>query len=88
MDLDPGGVEGDRWAPSGKKLDHDVSLMDVRMAGAIAERSDWALFCDCDFLWRADVAELAFTQKTCDAGKCNQVMQIYEWSGALGIRLL
>jgi hypothetical protein len=30
-------------------------------------------------------AELAFTQKTCDAGKCSQVMQIYEWSGALGM---
>jgi hypothetical protein len=39
-----GGLAGDRWAPS--SLDQDVSLMDVRMAGAIAERDDWSLFGD------------------------------------------
>ena len=41
-----GGLRGDRWADSGKAVGHDVSLMDVRMASAIAERGDWSLFGD------------------------------------------
>ncbi|MDH5676096.1 MAG: glutathione S-transferase N-terminal domain-containing protein [Myxococcales bacterium] len=41
-----GGVAGDRWAQSGANPGHDVSLMDVRAAGAMAERAHWPLFGD------------------------------------------
>jgi glutathione S-transferase len=40
-----GGVEGDRWKPRGG-TDDEVSIMDVRVAGAIAAREDWVLFGD------------------------------------------
>ncbi|MCA9676846.1 MAG: MOSC domain-containing protein, partial [Myxococcales bacterium] len=44
--LAPGqGVVGDRWAIDGK-ADADVSIMDVRVAAAIADRDDWPLFGD------------------------------------------
>ncbi len=39
------GVVGDRWRSEGH-ADDQVSLMDVRVAGAIAARDDWELFGD------------------------------------------
>ena len=45
-ELVPGrGVVGDRWAAGGQP-DAEVSIMDVRVAGAIAGREDWSLFGD------------------------------------------
>jgi MOSC domain-containing protein YiiM len=40
-----GGLAGDRWAPGGG-VDQEVSLMDVRVAAAVAAREDWPLFGD------------------------------------------
>lgn len=40
-----GGLAGDRWAIGGRP-EAAVSLMDVRCAGAIADRADWPLFGD------------------------------------------
>lgn len=39
------GVAGDRWAQD-RRPDMQVSLMDTRVAGAIAARDDWSLFGD------------------------------------------
>ena len=45
VELTPdGGVAGDHWL--GGRLDQQVTLMDVRVAGAIADRDDWELFGD------------------------------------------
>ena len=39
------GIVGDRWQP-GDEADAQVSLMDIRVASAIADRDDWSLFGD------------------------------------------
>jgi glutathione S-transferase len=45
--LAPGrGLDGDRWAPKLVGTDDEVSLMDVRVAAAVAHREDWPLFGD------------------------------------------
>jgi glutathione S-transferase len=45
-ELVPGrGLAGDRWIPKGA-ADQEVSIMDVRVAGAVAAREDWPLFGD------------------------------------------
>jgi MOSC domain-containing protein YiiM len=46
IELAPGrGLAGDRWTPPGAG-DQEVSIMDVRVAAAIAAREDWPLFGD------------------------------------------
>jgi glutathione S-transferase len=40
-----GGVAGDRWAAGGH-AEAQVTLMDARVAGALADRADWELFGD------------------------------------------
>ncbi len=51
-------LAGDRWSPGGRP-DAQVSLMDVRVAAALAERDDWPLFGDNLFV-DLDVSEAAF----------------------------
>lgn len=46
IELAPGrGLAGDRWRPPGAG-DQEVSIMDARVAAAIAAREDWPLFGD------------------------------------------
>jgi glutathione S-transferase len=46
VELAPGaGLPGDRWKPK-NAADQEVSIMDVRVAAAIAHREDWPLFGD------------------------------------------
>jgi hypothetical protein len=40
------GIVGDRWLHANRTVDAQVSLMDVRIAGALAERQHWPLFGD------------------------------------------
>ncbi len=45
--LVPGaGLAGDRWIPLAVATDDEISIMDVRVAGAVAAREDWPLFGD------------------------------------------
>ncbi len=51
-------VAGVQWDDvSGAPVSSDFALARFWVP-AIAGAAGWALFCDCDFLWRADVAEL------------------------------
>ena len=49
--------DGRLWDPlSGAPMSTEFAL--TRFLAPLLSVADWALYCDCDFLWRADVGEL------------------------------
>ena len=55
----------------------------TRFLTPFISRTEWAIFCDCDFLWRADVRELV---ALADPAYAVQVVQ-HEYSPAEGMKM-